>query len=79
MAKQLILVRHGKAENQLPDSSDFDRKLTNRGRRDATEMAERLKARSIKPSYLFSSPAPRALETGEIFSRVWDLDPQTIT
>jgi len=79
MAKQLILVRHGKAENQRPDSNDFQRKLTDRGRNNAAEMAERLKVKNLLPDYLLSSPAARALETCQIFAGVLGMDEASIT
>ncbi|TDO22753.1 SixA phosphatase family protein [Pedobacter duraquae] len=79
MAKQLIIVRHGKAENQHPDGSDFERNLTERGRNNSAEMAERMKIRALIPDYLLSSPAPRALQTCEIFAEVWNMDKQAIT
>ena len=79
MAKQLIIVRHGKAESQHPDGSDFERQLTERGQHDSAEMAERLKIRGLVPDYLLSSPASRALETCEIFAEVWNMNKQDIT
>ena len=68
--KQLILVRHAKAEDALPGQSDFERLLHRKGLRDADTMAHRLKRRKVRVDYILTSPAPRARATAEIFARV---------
>ncbi|QBG47460.1 histidine phosphatase family protein [Verrucomicrobia bacterium S94] len=63
MPKTLYLVRHAKSSWVNPSYSDFDRPLNDRGRRDALEMARRLKDKGMLPEIIISSPARRAIET----------------
>lgn len=67
--KKLILVRHGKAEDETSDFSDFERSLTSKGKLVATQMAGRLLEKEKTLGILISSPAFRALETALIFAR----------
>lgn len=67
--KKLIFVRHGKAEDETSDFSDFERSLTGKGKIVATQMAGRLLEKEKSLGVLISSPAFRALETALIFSR----------
>src|SRR5450759_3705589 len=67
--KKLIFVRHGKAEAETSDFSDFERSLTGKGKIVATQMAGRLLEKEKSLGVLISSPAFRALETALIFSR----------
>jgi len=66
--KKLILVRHGKAEDDLHDISDFERSLVSRGKIISRQMAQRLKLKEKSHGILVSSPAFRALETAMIFA-----------
>ncbi len=68
--KELYLVRHAKAEAPEGYDSDFERPLSKRGKKDARQIAENLKASGFSPAVLVSSPAVRALETARIFARV---------
>jgi phosphohistidine phosphatase len=56
-------MRHAKSVIAGIDEADFDRTLSERGRKDAPEMGRRLKKRGIKPELIISSPAARALKT----------------
>ncbi|HNX89620.1 MAG TPA: histidine phosphatase family protein [Paludibacteraceae bacterium] len=76
--KILTIVRHAKAEQPEPPQSDFDRKLTPRGKRNAAEMASYLHTRGFKPGLIISSPAKRALQTASIFSDEFSFDKQKI-
>jgi phosphohistidine phosphatase len=69
---RLIIFRHGIAEDpSAPDSPpDPDRALTKKGRRRVKAAARGLAALGIEPQYVFSSPYRRAIETGEIASKV---------
>ena len=51
---------------------DKDRTLSDRGRRDAPKMGERLAKRDVKPVLILSSPAMRALKTAEIIAKELD-------
>jgi phosphohistidine phosphatase len=66
--KKLILVRHGKAEDDSPGISDFERSLVSKGKLVTRAMAHRLKSKEKSPGTLVSSPAFRALETALIFA-----------
>lgn len=66
--KKLIFVRHGKAEDDAPEISDFERSLTLRGKLISRLMAHRFKAKEKTRLTLITSPAFRALETALIFA-----------
>lgn len=68
--KKLIFVRHGKAEDDIPGLSDFERSLTERGKKISKRMAEAFSNKEGSPGLLLSSPAFRAIETGLIFAGV---------
>ena len=57
---------------------DFDRPLNERGKRDAPEMARRLKKKNIKIDALISSPAKRAYKTAKYFAEVFELKKEDI-
>lgn len=70
MAKQLIVVRHGKSDQGTHGMSDFERTLNHRGNKNAHEMAERISHKGIVPEQIVSSPAVRALSTARHFADV---------
>ncbi|CAM4234696.1 phosphohistidine phosphatase [Pedobacter westerhofensis] len=70
MAKQLIVVRHGKSDQGTYGMSDFERTLNHRGNKNAHEMAERITQKDIIPELIVSSPAVRALTTARHFADV---------
>ena len=63
--KKLYLVRHAKSSWKFTDLTDIERPLNKRGRNDVPKMGDFLKAKSIKPDLLLSSPANRALTTAK--------------
>lgn len=68
MPKQLLIIRHAKAEEADFKKSDFKRALSTRGEKNAQEMAQRLQVKKIKPQILLSSPALRAISTANYFA-----------
>ena len=76
--KTLILVRHAKSSWDVAGMDDFDRPLNERGKKDAPEMAERLKEKKIKLELLVSSPAKRAFKTAKYFAEVFSIDKKDI-
>lgn len=66
--KTLYLIRHAEAAGMSSGQRDFERPLNARGEQDAMEMGQRLKARSIVPDTLISSPALRAVQTSELIA-----------
>ena len=76
--KTLVLIRHAKAENNLKETTDFDRPLTTSGKQEAVKMAELLKKSGTATPFFISSPALRALTTANIFSSTFNTEtPQT--
>jgi phosphohistidine phosphatase len=59
--RQLILLRHAKAEKDGP--SDHERELAPAGRRDATEVGRRLRAAGLSPDLAIVSPSTRTRQT----------------
>ena len=73
LMKTLLLVRHAKSSWDDPEMKDFDRPLNDRGKKDAPEMAQRLKDKGLKIDLFVSSPAKRAKKTAKIFAEVYDV------
>lgn len=66
--KTLLLIRHAKSSWDQPGLSDFDRPLNERGKKDAPEMAKRVKEKGIELDHLISSTAKRARKTAKYFA-----------
>lgn len=69
--KTLYLVRHAKAVSRDTPIPDFERGLSEHGWEDARHMAGYVKGHGPAPDVLVSSPAPRALETAQIFAQAY--------
>jgi len=69
--KTLLIVRHAKSSWADPGQIDFERPLNDRGKRDAPEMAERLKSKDINIDLFVSSPAKRAFRTARYFAEAY--------
>lgn len=76
--KTLILVRHAKSSWDEPGISDIDRPLNERGKKDAPEMAKRLKDKDLKVDLFVSSTAKRAKRTARFFAEAFDKDKDDI-
>jgi phosphohistidine phosphatase len=74
----LLIMRHAKSDRSDHAASDFDRTLTDRGKRDAKKMGAWLKKKKIIPEMIVSSPASRAERTALIVSRETGFDPDAI-
>ncbi|ESQ80146.1 histidine phosphatase family protein [Asticcacaulis sp. YBE204] len=70
MMKHLIVMRHGKAEKDAESGEDFERDLMQRGVREATAVAEALKARGLKPDFALVSSAHRTSQTFDAVNAV---------
>lgn len=66
--KRLLLCRHAKSSWANPGQDDIDRPLNDRGKRNAPEMAQRLRERGEVPALIVSSPARRALATARLMA-----------
>jgi phosphohistidine phosphatase len=75
--KRLVLVRHAKAV-QWGYENDFSRDLTDRGKRDAKAVSNRLFSLGVIPGMIISSPANRARQTSEIFADCFKLSDNLI-
>ena len=64
--RRLMLLRHAKTETDAPSGRDRDRRLDDRGRRDAAEIGSWIGRHPPFPGQLLLSPAVRALQTWEI-------------
>jgi phosphohistidine phosphatase len=76
--KKLIFIRHGKAEDPVPEITDFERSLTVKGKIISRLMAHRLKEKEKSPGIIVTSPAFRALETAFIFACEFGIDYEEI-
>lgn len=76
--KTVILVRHAKSDWDDPSLSDFDRPLSERGKRDAPVMAHRLLDRKVEVDCFISSPARRAKRTAKTFAEAYKVDKEDI-
>jgi phosphohistidine phosphatase len=66
--KIVLLMRHAKSSWKQP-YPDFDRTLKKRGKRDAKNVANRLKELNIIPNLIYSSPAKRAIKSAKIVAK----------
>ncbi|MDB5208728.1 MAG: histidine phosphatase family protein [Flavisolibacter sp.] len=76
--KTLILVRHAKSDWGTEGLSDSERPLNERGKKDAPEMAKRLKKKGLKIDVFISSPAKRAKKTAKYFAEEFGVDKDSI-
>lgn len=74
---ELILLRHGKAENYCPDG-DFSRALVEKGREQSRRAARLLKNAGVLPDIVLTSPLVRARQTAEEFCQAAEM-PGSIT
>lgn len=65
--KTLLLLRHAKSSWEGSWTSDMDRPLNDRGRKDAPLMGKVLKKYELLPDLVLCSPAVRTRETAELF------------
>lgn len=64
--RRLMLLRHAKTETDAPSGKDFDRRLDDRGRRDAALMGAWLHQHPPLPDMVCVSTAVRAAQTWEL-------------
>ncbi|MBS1758558.1 MAG: histidine phosphatase family protein [Bacteroidetes bacterium] len=76
--KQLILIRHAKTESGSMGMNDFDRQLTDKGKKAAKEMAARLKQKGVRIDAVFSSNAIRAIATAKAFIKEFSLKEENV-
>ena len=64
--RRLMLLRHAKTENDAPSGRDQDRRLDERGRKDAAEIGGFIASHPPFPDHVLVSPAVRAHQTWEL-------------
>jgi phosphohistidine phosphatase len=64
--RRLMLLRHAKTEHDAPSGRDQDRRLDERGRREAAEIGSWIGRHPPLPDSVLVSPAVRAHQTWEI-------------
>ncbi|HOW89822.1 MAG TPA: histidine phosphatase family protein [Elusimicrobiales bacterium] len=71
--RELVLMRHGEALSvrESGAESDADRRLSPRGKDQASASAGRLKALGFVPDVIISSPLLRAVETADLAAAVF--------
>lgn len=73
----LFVLRHGKASDEML-GRDFDRLLTDKGIKQAEKIGQWMISHDLKPDYVVTSPAKRALMTTDIVTRKLKVEPQKI-
>lgn len=76
--KRVVIVRHGKSVSYGYED-DFNRDLSDRGKKDAKKISTELSDRGIKADAIISSPAKRALKTARIFAETLNFERNKIT
>lgn len=76
--KRLILMRHAKAEQGNFETSDFNRKLADKGKIDANSAAKVLKTHLHKIDLIVTSSSKRTAKTAKIVAENFDIDKKEI-
>jgi phosphohistidine phosphatase SixA len=66
MSRELLILRHAKAEPQAAGGGDFERPLADKGRRQAGEVKAWLGKHHARPARVLCSPSARTRETAEL-------------
>ncbi len=74
--KQLIFMRHAKANVDSMDGTDFARELAQKGEIEAQLMVEKLLKTNYKPTQIIASPAARTKKTASYFVDAFSLSNQ---
>lgn len=66
---ELLLLRHGQADDYSPDGSDFSRALVEKGVEQSRQVAHILRAADSLPELVLTSPLVRARQTADAFTK----------
>jgi phosphohistidine phosphatase len=66
--KTLYLIRHAKSGWSIPNTSDFERTLSKKGKKDIKTMGSYLSLKGVNPELILSSCALRAQETTDLLA-----------
>jgi phosphohistidine phosphatase len=72
---RLMLLRHAKAEKAVPGMRDRDRKLNERGRKDAAKIASYMVRHDLRPDLILVSAAARTRETWQCMAAAFAATP----
>lgn len=75
---QILIMRHGIAENHSADGRDETRKLTSEGIEKTAEAAKGLRRLVDQLDVILTSPRARAVQTAGIMGRAFGLEPQEL-
>lgn len=75
---ELMVIRHGIAEDVQPDQADADRVLTDKGIKRTQTAAQGLGRVADRPDVILTSPKARARQTAAIIAEFYDREPQTM-
>ena len=73
--KTLLLLRHARAENAAPGSSDINRALNERGKEEAQAIGTFIRKQNLTFALVLCSPAVRARETAELVLAAAEVTP----
>jgi phosphohistidine phosphatase len=76
--RRLMLLRHAKTERAEPGERDRDRKLTKRGRADASAIGAYMARHGLVPDVALVSPAKRAQETWALLAQGFAKAPKLV-
>lgn len=65
---ELLLLRHGQAEDHSPDGSDFSRRLVEKGMEQSRHAARILRSADSLPQLVLTSPLVRTRQTADAFT-----------
>jgi phosphohistidine phosphatase len=74
MKRQLLIMRHAKADRDAAKWADYERPLNDRGNRDAPAMGRWLRNQKAIPDQVLCSPAVRTRQTAELVARELKFD-----
>ncbi|MBR1219735.1 histidine phosphatase family protein [Bradyrhizobium sp. U87765 SZCCT0131] len=69
--RRLLLLRHAKTEKDGPTGRDRDRRLDERGHRDAQDIGAYMAQGGLVPNHAFVSTAVRTRQTWDIVAKEW--------
>jgi phosphohistidine phosphatase len=76
--KRVVILRHGKAEQNTMAMDDYDRALTERGINNATAMGTFILGKTGRPDLILSSSAKRAHQTALLAAKGLDYPAEEI-
>ncbi len=68
--RKIYLMRHARAEGRKKGLPDADRALVSSGKENTKMMSRLFKKEGVKPDFIVSSPAKRAVQTARIVAKV---------